>query len=604
MQLSAAPTNEIDKNRLLGDKNAWIGIPIGIVTSEEAKKPVPAKLQLFKDTSPYNAAVVKHDPSINAPKRLTGLQTLYALGWKNPIEEARIEDKKNRATGGAIQGGGVHVFAPAPRELAQESPTRGRKTATMTTHPTHPSGNRSSDQSVSNTSPNKHVVYGETRATRSPPPRTKTASANPRVLAQTRVSTAEREARRGQGKDSGLGIMEGLYDTATIDRPFTTSNFGSDQYNSGLSYQYSALTTGLVSGPASGGNAGGKVIGAYPAIASLPSSPDLNASATSFGSPLHTAGVKSLFNEHFSSATSTSVGGSRLALGSGSFGASGVHAGVGSGVSGVQRGAIKPTMGRPTTVGSITEELATGKRSIQAIARAQEKHLLHLTQDPGMEHDMSSAHHDHDHAARSVGGNSFFSTSDHTTNSPRPKGKQSGGSVYEPNTSAWSKLRSDVSTLTGHSKKSKGTFDGTWSGTLHGMESMGMGSSVGRNGDHTATSPTKKARDYDKPWGVRTTTHFKMRYSWMAQPMLQEAAGQVYQDEMLQKRQREAAELARKNAKKKKVPFLQRLKNYNASDVSTVSSLTELRNFQKVTSLSIRDERLRADPLHHPYPWA
>ncbi|CAE7563561.1 unnamed protein product, partial [Symbiodinium microadriaticum] len=190
-KISAAPTNEIDKNRLLGDKNAWVGIPVGIVSTEEAKKPLPERIVDFKQTSPYNAAVVKHDPSLTAPKRLTGLQTLYSLGWKNPIHEARLKAKKEQLSGGAAPDGGVNIFNTlgSGSKYTLAATTAHTVGANDVSSPTKWHDGRSSNI----LSPGRPTLGRRGRDLESSPPRVQTASANPRSLAQTRVSTAEEE---------------------------------------------------------------------------------------------------------------------------------------------------------------------------------------------------------------------------------------------------------------------------------------------------------------------------------------------------------------------------------------------------------------------------
>jgi hypothetical protein len=77
---------------VLSDKNAWIGMPIGLrdddnasVRSSTSQSYNAARLQ----SSPYRHPVVKHDQSVNKPKRPTGLELLDSLGWKNPLTEQK-----------------------------------------------------------------------------------------------------------------------------------------------------------------------------------------------------------------------------------------------------------------------------------------------------------------------------------------------------------------------------------------------------------------------------------------------------------------------------------------------------------------------------------
>ena len=505
---------------------------------------------------------------MSSPKRLSGLQTLHALGWRNSIQESREQRKREMLSGGAAADGGVNIFDSAGQRIS--------KAATSQTAPptkTITAGAVSAVKNITRAGPEAVSVRGSGRAGSPGKRQVQTASVNPRALAQTRVATAEGEVGRIQRrlKTEPLSRVGGgwegegdskIFDTSIVDTALATSNRGLSTYQDSLRYQYSALTTGSSTAH------GQESTGAYPFLVGQGQSPSAHVSHT------HTPSTLPI--------------------------ASGVKV----------RGATKPVMGLPTTVGSVTAALAgaAGRRSIQGLALAQERQLLHLTQDDptsqqGGSLSLSNRHqHQYSVSDMSLLGSPSPKRPRHDTHTNSPPSPSP--STYCPGNSSWSRLRSDVSSLTG--PRTAGGFlsarsgagntrkhEDVWSHTLHGQESYGGGGG-GKTGQGGR----------ERPWPVRTKTHFKMKYSWLAQPMLQEAAGQVYSEEMRLKKEREAAELAKKNVKAKKLPFLQRLRAYNEDDVSTVSSLTQLQAFQKTTALSIRDERLRAEPLKHPYPWA
>jgi hypothetical protein len=285
----------------------------------------------------------------------------------------------------------------------------------------------------------------------------------------------------------------------------------------------------------------------------------------------------------------------------------------------VERGARKAPMGQPLRLGSATLDLAQGHRSVAQIAREQERSLLHMN------------HHEHLHTPfkrhtstsasapigkksttanvgsgpsqlnKSVsfltlpgdeefnGGETQRSATSSVANSQQPAGgeSESGGGGGGGGGSAWQKLRDDVSSMTGSKKKF--------------MKSLGLKSK--KKTVVSAEERKKRLENRERPWPVKPKHHLHLEYSWVSQSMLRRAAEEVHaEDPQLAEERRAEAERIQAE-KKKRVPPLARLSLYNDDDPTVISSLSELHNFKTKTSLSIRDERCRAQAMQHPYHW-
>eukprot|EP00602_Paraphysomonas_sp_CaronLab_P011458 CAMPEP_0185043294 /NCGR_PEP_ID=MMETSP1103-20130426/42824_1 /TAXON_ID=36769 /ORGANISM="Paraphysomonas bandaiensis, Strain Caron Lab Isolate" /LENGTH=547 /DNA_ID=CAMNT_0027583453 /DNA_START=677 /DNA_END=2321 /DNA_ORIENTATION=+ len=458
-KIRGAPQTKREKDLLLRDKNAWVGFPVDIMTAEEAKKPIPDRILEFRHTSPYRVPVIAHDDTLHAPKRLTGLQTLYALGWKNPLQE------ENQTLRGVQCDWATDFVRPWMEESAARREEKKREDINFSTGVFKASRTTSPIKKGKSNDP---ILDNES------------VSIQPRAIAQARVRSAEL--------------------ASSVPLPITL--------NGSLARSQ----------------------GEYIGVSQVVDSPTKS---------------NSLESKTFQ--------------------------GPGREVVSPQRGAVKPVVGQPIAIGPLTEELASGKRSIQALARAEEKKLLHLTQDNPT---YLPVHHQ-----GIASGNRYFR--DVSTNSPRPVGDQ-----LKSASSAWQKLRSDVSTIT-YGTKTRSDIS-----SRHPMGEFGV---------HMPREDRLEKRT--RPWPVKPRRYFKLQYSWLPEHMVQEAAAEIYTDDAELIRQKQAEEEAALHAKKKKLPFLVQLQAYNTDDVSTISTLTGLREFERKTALSIRDERLRAEPLNHPYPW-
>jgi hypothetical protein len=468
-----------------------VGFPIALLTAEEAKAPPSDRLIAFKTHSPYNRPVIKHDSTLNEPKRLSGLETLHALGWQNPLKDAAVSRSKEQA----IAGSGVFPTGNNFRNLVD---TSHRKSS----------------------SPQRGSSPSRSRETSVLPPRT---------VALTKVRLAdEGTLKQASTRDSSLreSLSRALDSNALVGSgPFHPESlkFANSENRSPVSY------------PSLGTEAPFSIKGwGY--------------------TPLQES------EQTLSADSAEKVKGATASY--------------------PQRGAVKPIMGEPVHAGEITRLLADPSVSVQELGRRTEKELLHLTHDsPGKKSVQSRSH-------PPSPGNSYFKD---TQQAPSVSHQLTAAS------SAWSKLRSNVSSISGSKRLASHS-----------------GSEVSRHQDgdfgvHTVHM-TKQKKDLDsreRPWPVTSKQHFKLQYSWLSQPMVQEAATQIYSEDAEQQRKRkeEEAKAAAAAKKKKKLPFLQKLKQYNKDDVSSISTLTDLKEFERITALNIRNERLQAKSLEHPYPW-
>mmetsp|Transcript_18281 Transcript_18281/g.34183 ORF Transcript_18281/g.34183 Transcript_18281/m.34183 type:complete len:879 (+) Transcript_18281:206-2842(+) len=136
-KIHAAPKTEKELRLLMSDKNAWVGIPIAVVPSEEVRKEPPIRVQAMKGTSPFNVHVVRKDKKATQPKRLTGLQTLKALGWRNPLTDKAAATKDNAHVVGLAGGKGSGMIPPKKQDTAPVNRHRLHVQQAQEVHPRH-----------------------------------------------------------------------------------------------------------------------------------------------------------------------------------------------------------------------------------------------------------------------------------------------------------------------------------------------------------------------------------------------------------------------------------------------------------------------------------
>ncbi len=96
--MKAAPGSDRNMKILKSDRNAWVGIPMDLVTSAEAKKTPPVQVQRMIDSSPLNAPVVgRQDVKASevekpAPPKLKGLAGFLKLGWNASMIDRSVND--------------------------------------------------------------------------------------------------------------------------------------------------------------------------------------------------------------------------------------------------------------------------------------------------------------------------------------------------------------------------------------------------------------------------------------------------------------------------------------------------------------------------------
>jgi hypothetical protein len=224
------------------------------------------------------------------------------------------------------------------------------------------------------------------------------------------------------------------------------------------------------------------------------------------------------------------------------------------------RGTAKPTMGQPISIGQTTKQLTDKSLSVQQLAREKERELFALTHSNGERKKQQTQH----------------------SYSPLQTSEVKGGTknLQSPSvqSSQWNSLKSGLLEKTSHSADKK-------------------------------RERAAKLENRQRPWPVPTTEHYQMEYSWLAQPLVTEAAQLVYREENEREREREEAEAKKKQEreereKKMKSTLMQKVKKYNPREVSSIATLSDLRRYEKETALKIREERLNAEPIQHPYGWS
>lgn len=93
-------------------------------------------MQAFKATTPYSVRVIKKEQTVQAPKRLTGLQTLLSLGWRNPLRNKEAEAKAQAHVVGLAGGAGSGMIPPA-RKMGPPNRHRVEQPQAAEVHPRH-----------------------------------------------------------------------------------------------------------------------------------------------------------------------------------------------------------------------------------------------------------------------------------------------------------------------------------------------------------------------------------------------------------------------------------------------------------------------------------
>ena len=267
----------------------------------------------------------------------------------------------------------------------------------------------------------------------------------------------------------------------------------------------------------------------------------------------------------------------------------------------VERGARKAPMGRALRVGSGTQDIAMGHRSVSQIARETERSLLHMNHHEQLHRPKSSRDSPSGTLNKSV---SFLTIPDQSNcetvrnNQPSPllsatnsENPAAGSTEEKTGETAWKKLRDDVSSLTGTQKKFLRNVDSTIQ-------------SKKKTAKFSAEQRKKNLENRERPWPVAPSRQLHMKYTWISQTMLRKAANDIHSSnpKIEEEEARRREEREREEKERRKNP-LSRLSQYNDDDPTVISNLTELQKFQRKTYLSIRDERCRAQALQHPYHW-
>lgn len=538
-KIHAAPKTEKELRLLMSDKNAWVGIPITVVPSEEVRKEPPVRVRAMTDRSPFNVHVVKKDKKATQPKRLTGLQTLKALGWRNPLTDKAAATKENAHVVGLAGGKGSGMIPPKKQDTAPVNRHRLNVQQAQEVHP-------------------RHVAIKQVLKV---PPNPEDAGAlsldeSGGVDLNNEVFHASASYQPYFPGQSGLQNSSSLHNNnSSFDESFVNA-----ELNNMSSYEERGFTAGSQVGHGHSesrhalGGAGSSALGGRQ-DKMKPDEPRLSTLRHDEIPP-------------------------------------------------TERGARKAPMGRPLRLGGATVELAQGHRSIAHVAREQERSLLHMNHHEQLHAPTKRTGTGRTTANGPKGGSSglsqlnksvsFLTVPDNadfqgsnmlppgdfsTTNSQLGLGDDSGGG------SAWQKIRDDVSSMTGSKKKF--------------MKSLGLKKKT----VVSAEERKKRLENRPRPWPVKPAHQLHLQYSWVSQTMLQRAAQQVHAEDPQLAEERRAEEQRARKEKKKKVPPLARLSQYNDDDPSVLTSLSDLHAFKTKTSLSIRDERCRAQAMQHPYHW-
>lgn len=97
-KVKAAPASDRGMDILKSDRNAWVGIPMALVTSAEAKKAPSVQMQRMIDVSPLSAPMIgRQDVKASEvakppPAKLKGLAGFIKLGWNASMIDRSISD--------------------------------------------------------------------------------------------------------------------------------------------------------------------------------------------------------------------------------------------------------------------------------------------------------------------------------------------------------------------------------------------------------------------------------------------------------------------------------------------------------------------------------
>ena len=95
-------------------------------------------MQAFKATTPYSVRLVKKEQTMAAPKRLTGLQTLLSLGWRNPLRHKESSERaqaQSQVVG--LAGGPGSGLIPPPQKKGPANRHRAEVKQAEEVHPRH-----------------------------------------------------------------------------------------------------------------------------------------------------------------------------------------------------------------------------------------------------------------------------------------------------------------------------------------------------------------------------------------------------------------------------------------------------------------------------------
>ncbi len=235
------------------------------------------------------------------------------------------------------------------------------------------------------------------------------------------------------------------------------------------------------------------------------------------------------------------------------------------------RGAQKFTRGitaknRETALRS---HLLESNQAIPILARSHEKQLLHMT-------------------AEQLSSSSNFMYASMQFSAPLQIIDDNGSRTIENNSSksAWSKLKSDVNKRkVGEGDKSK-----------HDFNALQM-SMMTQDNVTWLSNPVMEKKIRSTVWPQIKQTHYKFKYTWIPQPMIQDAAKDLYLSPKPSKEElaKQADEESKRRLRKSKLTALK--------DESTVSSLTEMYEYEEKRQQKLREVRLQAEKLKHPYHW-
>ncbi len=259
------------------------------------------------------------------------------------------------------------------------------------------------------------------------------------------------------------------------------------------------------------------------------------------------------------------------------------------------------TLGQPISLGQSTILLTDKSKSIQQIALEKEKELFELTHPSKVNLNSTSDFMQNTKDTKTPAKSSKWSTVQNTSTKNNDQTKMNYRYFQSSHPSG--PLETEGATeRAGRSKAKSSLAVPSTSTTYAATEWNKLISSL--------SIPMKnrnKLADRERPWPVPKKEFFHTKYSWLAQPMVKDAAEQIYSKEIEEKEQLQQ-EIDRRlkleeREKKKKVPLLKRVEKYNSKQPSSIHTLKDLKQFEKEINLKIREQRLNAEPIVHPYGW-